>query len=203
MGSTRREQVVAFLREHGIARSRDIRALGVPPSTLMRMVENGDVVQLARGLYQLPDTDFDAAHSLAEVARLVPKGVICLISALVYHGLTLQMPSRVWLALPQGTWRPQFAYPPLKTVHMARAAISAGVEHHEIEGVLVPIFSPAKTVADCFKFRSLVGVDVAIEGMRMALRKRKAKPQEILDHASELRVAKIVRPYLEACISDD
>jgi predicted transcriptional regulator of viral defense system len=133
----------------------------------------GAITRLARGLYQLADADVDANHTLAEASKLVPKGVICLTSALAYHGLTDQIPARVWLAIGPKDWRPRLTYPPMRFAHYPAEQLESGVERHGIDGVSVPIFSAAKTVADMFRYRRTVGLRVAIEGLREALRERK------------------------------
>src|SRR6185437_12680963 len=129
------------------------------------------VVRPARGLYQLPEPPRHAAHTLAEAASLVPKGVICLISALQFHELTLQMPSEIWMAIDRTAWRPRIEYPPVRFVRFSGTALTDGVKRHRIEGVEVAITDPARTIVDCFRYRGKVGLDVALEGLREGLRK--------------------------------
>jgi len=143
------------------------------------------ISRLARGLYQLPDAAVGTNHTLAEASKLVPKGVICLTSALAFHGLTDQMPARVWVAIGSKDWRPRLKYPPMRFAHFPPKQLRAGVEHHTIEGASVPIFSVCKTVADVFRYRRTIGIDIAIEGLREAIRQRKASPGEIARYASE------------------
>ncbi len=145
-----------------------LKAAGIGEETVARLARQGRLLRLARGLYQLPDAELAAGHSLAEAAKLVPKGVICLLSALQFHGLTLQVPSSVWMAIGRGARKPRIAYPPLRFVRFGVAALDAGVQQHRIEGVSVRIFDPAKTVVDCFRYRNKVGLDLALEALREA-----------------------------------
>ena len=180
----------------------ELGASGVHPETLARLVQEGTLTRVNRGLYQLGDADITASHELAEVAKLVPKGVICLVSALQFHGLTLQVPSRVWLAIGTRARAPGIDYPPTRVLRFGRQALSLGVEVHFIDGVSVPIFSAAKTVVDCFRFRKHVGLDVALEGLHGATRSDQAKPAEIVRYARDTRIWSVLRPYLEAVVAD-
>jgi len=181
-----------------MARLSELRAAGVTAATLSRMEKNGDVVRLARGLYQLPDAQLDAHHSLAEAAKRVPKGVVCLVSALAFHELTDQLPRRIWLAIGNKDWSPKADRPPLRIVRFADTLLNDSVETHIIEGVPVKIFGIAKTIADCFRHRRAVGLSVAIEGLQQTLRQRKATPSEIARHAERGGIGTVIRPYLEA-----
>ena len=161
---------------------------GIHPETLARMLKDQTLTRVTRGLYQLADAEVTAPHNLAEVAKLVPKGVICLVSALQFHELTLQMPGRVWLAIGQKARKPRFDYPPTRVVRFGPRALSLGVQTHTVDGVSVPIFDPAKTVVDCFRFRQHVGLDVALEGLHNVVRSGKAKPAQIVDYARDIRI---------------
>jgi predicted transcriptional regulator of viral defense system len=156
------------------------------------------VLRLARGLYQLPDAPLDTHHSLAEVAKRIPKGVVCLVSALAFHGLTDQLPRPVWLAIGHKDWPPKPDGTPFRLVRFTDRLLNEGVEIHSIEGVSVKVFGIAKTVADCFRYRNKIGLPVAIEGLQEALRQRKTTPAEIARQAERGAVATIIRPYLEA-----
>lgn len=195
---SQRDAAKAVLRERGMARLFELRAAGVTAATLSRMARDGDVVRLARGLYQLADADLDAQQTLAEAAKLVPKGVICLTSALAFHDLTDQLPARVWIAIGKSDWAPRRAHPPLRIVRMTEPLLGRDVERHTVGGVAVRIFSASRTVVDCFRHRRSVGLSVAIEGLGEALRQRKASPAEIARQAGSAGVATVVRPYLEA-----
>lgn len=181
-----------------MVRLSEIIATGVTAATVSRLVREGTVGRLARGLYQLPDAQLDANHALAEAAKRTPKGVIALTSALAFHDLTDQMPRRVWIAIGQKDWAPRDAYPPLRIVRFTERLLRDGVETHIIEGVAVHVFGVAKTVADSFRHRRAVGLDVAVQALREALRKRKATPAEVADFAARGGSWTVVRPYLEA-----
>jgi predicted transcriptional regulator of viral defense system len=199
---TQRARAVAFLKSRGMARLSELIAEGVTASTVTRLEREGAILRLARGLYQLPDASIDAHHTLAEAAKLVPKGVICLTSALAYHELTDQMPAKIWIAIGSKDWRPNFRYPPARFAHFPNSYLRTGVEHHAIDGVNVPIFGIAKTIADLFRYRRIVGVNVALEGLREALRKKKVTPAQIAKFASDARVWKTMEPYVSALTSD-
>jgi predicted transcriptional regulator of viral defense system len=187
-----------LLAQRGMARLADLRAAGVTAATMTRMANDGEVVRLARGLYQLADAELDPQHSLAEAATRVPKGVICLTSALAFHGLTDQLPRKVWIAIGISDWAPETASPPLRIVRMTNALLSDGVETHTIESVRVKVFGIAKTIADCFRHRRSVGLSIALEGLQEALRQRKVTPAAMSRQAAKSGVATVIRPYLEA-----
>ena len=196
------DQAVELLKQQGVMRRSELSDAGVHPQTLARLVEGGVLIRAARGLYKLADADITAPHTMAEVAKLVPRGVVCLISALQFHELTLQMPSRVWVAIGTKARKPKFEHPAIRVVRFGSRALSLGVEMHSIDGVAVPIFSPAKTVVDCFRFRRHVGFDVALEGLHSVMRSGKAKPAEIVQYARETRIWSVLRPYLETVVAD-
>jgi hypothetical protein len=170
--NAQRLRALDLLKARGMLRLREFVAEGIGPETLARLVREEAVIRPARGLYQLPYTQVEAAHALAEAAVLVPKGVICLISALQYHELTLQMPSAVWMAIDRAAWRPKINYPPIRFVRFTGSALTEGIERHSIENIDVPITDPARTIVDCFRYRTKVGfryrtkvgLDVAMEG---------------------------------------
>jgi predicted transcriptional regulator of viral defense system len=191
-------RAVEVARERGIARTRDFDAAGVPRSYLKRLCVEGVLMRHGRGLYQLADAELTGAHSLAEMARVVPRGTVCLLSALLFHGLTTQLPHAVWLMLESKDWAPR--NPPVMTtiVRASGEALTAGIQRHSIEGVHVPITVPAKTVADCFKYRSRVGLDVAMEALRECLRYRRASIDDIMRFARICRVERVMRPYVES-----
>ncbi len=195
---SQRHAAHALLEDKGMARLAEIRAAGITAATISRMERDGEVVRLARGLYQLSNAPLDADHSLAEAAKRVPKGVICLVSALAFHGLTDQLPRKVWLAIGQKDWTPKPANSSLRIIRFTDSLLNEGVETHVIENVPVRIFGVAKTIADCFRHRSKIGLSVAIEGLQEALRQRKATPGEIAEQAERGGMATVMRPYLEA-----
>ena len=197
-----RDRLASFLRAQGISRLAEIRRAGITAATVSRLEREGVVTKLGRGLYQLADASPEGNHSLAEAAKRVPKGVICLVSALAFHGITDQMPRRVWIAIGPKDWKPQIEYPPLRIVRFADKFLRDGVETHEIEGVSVPIFGAAKTIADIFRHRHSIGIDVAVQALKEALRQRKATPSEISACAMRNGAWNTLRPYLEALTAD-
>lgn len=199
--STQRTQALALLRRRGMTRLAEFNAAGITATTVSRMERAGEVVRLARGLYQLPDAELDAQQSLAEAARLVPKGVICLGSALAFHGLTDQMPPKVWIAIGRKDWRPRVTYPPIRIARFSDELLRRSVEHKKIAGTSVPVFGVAKTLADLFRYRRTVGDALAIEGLRQALRRRKATPAEITREAKAAGVWVTIEPYIMALTS--
>jgi len=196
---TYRERALGLARSRGIARARDFKAAGIPLVYLKRLTEAGDLVRLGRGLYQDPEhVGEHIAHDLAEAATLVPNGVVSLVSALRHHGLTTQLPHAVWMTIPHKARMPTQRGFRLEVVRATGEVMTAGVEHSRIEGVDVPIYGVAKTIADCFKHRHHVGEDVAIEALRDALRERRTTPSEILKYAAIDRVSRRVEPYVRA-----
>lgn len=187
-----------LLAAGGILRLSELREAGVTAATLSRMEKDGDVVRLARGLYQRHDADIDVHHTLAEAAKRFPKGVICLVSALAFHGLTDQLPAKVWMAIGRSDWTPRPSDMPVRTLRFSEDLLADSVGTHVIEGVPVKVFGVAKTVADCFRHRGRIGLSVALEGLQEALRQRKATPAEIARAAETGGVATVIRPYLEA-----
>lgn len=194
----RTQQILEIVAEAGVLRPRDLEAHGIPRIYLSRLCERGLLDRVGRGLYVLPDADVSEHHTLAEAGKRVPHGVVCLLSALRFHGLTTQSPSEVWLAIANKAWRPQVDYPPLRFVRFSERTLEAGVEEHSIEGILVRIYNPAKTVADCFKYRNKIGLDVALEALRDCRRQRRCTNDELWHYAKICRVANVMRPYMEA-----
>lgn len=182
----------------GILRTRDAVAAGIQYSTLYWMRDNGLLETLGRGLYRLADLPALSDQDLVTVSARAPEGVVCLISALAFHQVGTQIPHAVSIALPPKAWAPQIEHPPLQVYRMSGAALVQGVETHVIDARPVMIFGVAKTVADCFKFRNKIGLDVAVEALQEALRSRKTTPAEIMECAQVDRVARVIRPYLEA-----
>jgi predicted transcriptional regulator of viral defense system len=197
---SRQQQILELAREKGIIRAEDVEAVGISRNYLYRMHKEGLLEKNAVGLYTLPEAPVTENSSLAEVAKRLPHAVVCLISALSYHEITTQIPHEIWLTIPRGSWRPDVEYPPLNLTYVSGPAYSFGIQEHVINGVAVKIYGPAKTVADCFKFRNKVGLDVAIEALREAWRSRKVTMDELVEAAGIDRVSKIMRPYLEAIV---
>ena len=166
------------------------------------MLNEQTLTRVTRGLYQLADAEVTASHDLAEVAKLVPKGVICLVSALQFHDLTLQIPGQVWLAIGSKARKPKIGYPPIRIVRFGPRALSLGVQYHTVDGATVPISDPAKTVVDCFRYRQHVGLDIALEGLHNVVKSGKTKPAQVVQYARETRIWSVLRPYLEAVVAD-
>lgn len=196
--SAQTDQVLALARKFGILRPRELDRYGIPRKYVYRLERDGKLRRVGRGLYALPDAEPGENRSLAEAAKRVPSGVICLLSALRFHELTTQAPFEVWIAIEQKAWRPRVDYPPLRIVRFSGTALEEGIEKHVIEGVPVSVFSPAKTVADCFKYRNKIGLDVAIEALRECLRARRCSIDDLWHYAGVCRVRNVIRPYLEA-----
>jgi predicted transcriptional regulator of viral defense system len=201
--TTQRDLAVSLIERHGIMRLSDLKGRGINPATLARLVEEGVLHRPSRGLYELASADIEISHSLAEVAKRVPKAVICLASALQFHEITLQLPRSVWIAIGSKDRKPALDYPPIRVVRFGKTALTLGIETQTIDSVPVRIFDPAKSIVDCFRFRSAVGLDVALEALRMGWRSRKAKPDDIARYAQTLRIWSVVRPYLESVVADE
>lgn len=200
MEHSKSEQVIELVKTQSVIRSRDLQAHSIPREYLRRLTERGVLEKVGRGLYMLSGADVSEMHSLVEAARRVPRGVICLLSALRFHDLTTQNPYQVWIAIDVAARAPQPDSIPLRVVRFSGASLSSFIEEHIIEGVPVRVYSPAKTVADCFKFRNKIGLDVAIEALKDCWRQRRATVDEIWEAAKVCRVTSIIRPYLEAVV---
>lgn len=195
---SQREQLRAIVAGKSIVRAQDLRNAGIAGSTIQRALEDGDLVRIGRGLYQDPQSDVETEQTLAEVAKRIPKGVIAMLSALAYHGLTDQMPRKTWVAIGTSDWSPVLDYPPVRIVRFTDKYLHQGVEQQRISGVDVPIFSIPKTLADLFRNGRLVDRSVAVEGLRAALDQRKATPAQIAEAARAGGAWRVMRPYLEA-----
>jgi predicted transcriptional regulator of viral defense system len=200
MPATQATKAIQTIRKRGIARLSELMAAGVGQETVSRLAREGRITRLARGLYQLPGADLQTGHAFAEACKLVPKGVICLVSALQFHELTVQLPRATWMAIESSAWRPRAPYPPLRFVRFGKTALSEGIQRRKIEGVTVRVTNPATTIADCFRYRSKVGLDVAIEGLREALKRKLCTPDAIMKAAQRRRIWTKLRPYLEATV---
>ncbi|NVL91244.1 MAG: type IV toxin-antitoxin system AbiEi family antitoxin domain-containing protein [Desulfobacterales bacterium] len=194
------EKVLAMVREKGMLRVRDLREEGINPEYLRRLCNKGLLRRVSRGLYICADAGISANIGLAQVAKRVSHGVICLLSALQFHNIGTQSPFEVWLALGRNVRRPRIEYPPLRIMRFSGKALTEGVEKHIIEGVPVEIYNPAKTVADCFKYRNKIGLDVAIEALRDCRDNKKCTNAQLWEYAKVCRVTKVMKPYLEAVL---
>ena len=179
-------------------RPRDLEAVGISGVYLNKLFGEGLLQRPGRGLYTAVDAEPSEHRTIAEVGKRVPQGVVCLLGALQFHHLTTQAPFEVWLAIAEKARLPKIEYPPLRVVRFSGPSLSFGIEEHEVDGVRVRVYSPAKTVADCFKYRNKIGLDVAIEALRDCLRQRKATRDELWSAAKVCRMSNVMRPYLEA-----
>jgi predicted transcriptional regulator of viral defense system len=195
---TDRDKVLKIIRRAGMVRLRELSQQGFHPEHLRRLLERGLIVRAARGVYVSADAEPTGNHSLAQAAKQVPHGVICLLSALRFHEIGTQDPFQVWMAVDRRARKPQVRAPLLRVVRFSGSSLTEGVEQHKIEGVSVCVYNAAKTVADCFKYRNKLGLDVAIEALRDGLRARRFTRDELWLYAKICRVANVVRPYLEA-----
>jgi predicted transcriptional regulator of viral defense system len=200
MPATTVDRLRALAKERGLLRTSEVEEEGIPRQYLSRLVDRGELVRIGRGLYRRPDHEVTAHHSLAVAAKRVPKGTVCLLSALQFHDLTTQNPLDVWLAIGHKDRKPSVDAVSLRIFRMSGEARTEGVKEHEIEGVSVPIYEPAKTVADCFKYRSRVGLDVALEALR-DFHEQNGSTDALWRYADLCRVQSVIRPYMEAITS--
>jgi len=187
-----------FRHQGGIMRTREALARGIHPRTLYRLRDRGVIERVSRGVYRLAEIDPEGDPDLLAVAARVPKGVICLISALALHELTTQIPHEVDIALPPGSWTPKISYPPIRIYRFSGLSMIEGIEKRTIESMELRVFNPEKTLADCFKFRNKVGLDVAIEALQMYRSRNDQDLVALMRYAEIDRVANIMRPYAEA-----
>ncbi len=197
--TSREQAAIATFREHGgLLRTREALQLGIHPRTLYEMRDSGALERISRGVYRLADLPPLSDPDLVSVATRIPEGVICLISALAFHRLTREIPHYVYLALPRGDRPPRLDHPPLRIFWLSDAVFRAGIETRPLDGVLLRIYSPAKTIADCFKHRNKIGIGVAVEALRMLKEQGNLEPDEILRFARICRVETVMKPYLQA-----
>jgi predicted transcriptional regulator of viral defense system len=193
----KKDQIIEIMKEVGALRPRDLDDYEIPRGYLYRLHENNQVIRSSRGMYMLPDADITEDHTLVEASKRVPKGVICLLSALRFHGLTTQLPFEVWMAIDNKARHPTVDYPQLRIVRFSGEALVTGIQAEQIEGIPVKIYNPAKTVADCFKYRNKIGLDVAKEALVDCRRHKVCSKDELWKYAQICRVTKIMKPYLE------
>jgi predicted transcriptional regulator of viral defense system len=196
--TTHEKQLMRLVRKHKLLRARDLAEQGLATIGLARLVQAGKLDRVARGLYALPGAAMSVHRSLAEVALRVPKGVVCLLSALQFHEIGTQAPFKVWLAIANRATAPRIEHPAIRVVRMSDDALTDGLQRKRIDGVEVSIFNPARSIVDCFKFRNKIGLDVAIEALRESWRERRFTMDELWHHATRQRMDNVMRPYVEA-----
>jgi predicted transcriptional regulator of viral defense system len=202
MGNGKYQQhALAIFRQHGgMMRTAAAIAAGINPWTLYALRDAGLIVQVARGLHRVADAEPMSAPDLATVAAKIPQAVVCLISALDWHGLTTQIPHEVHLALKRSAHKPKLSHPPVRVYWLTEPCYSAGIEVHEVDGVPLRIYSAEKTLADCFKFRNEVGMDTVLEALKEYIRRGQPKVEDLLAFSKLCRASSVMRPYLEALL---
>ena len=195
-----KDRILEIAGRLGVTTAADVEAVGISRNHLYELCKAGKIERTARGLYRIPGALSTEHGVLIEVAKRVPKGVVCLLSALRFHDLTTQNPHEVWITVPRGGWRPQMDYPPLNLTYVSGKSYTFGIREHTVQGIAIKVYTPAKTVADCFKFRNKVGLDVAIESLREVWWSRLASVDELTEAANVCRVFRVMRPYLEATV---
>lgn len=198
MAKSKKDRVLKLFQAMEIVRPRDVEAIGIAGSYLNWLHNKGLLDRPSRGLYTLADSQPGEFRSIVEASKLSPNATVCLLSALRIHDLTTQSPYEVWLAIGEKDRKPQMSYPPIRVVRFSGESRGFGIENHKIEGITVSVYSPAKTVADCFKYRNKIGLDVAIEALKDCRNSRKATIDELWEAAKVCRMANVMRPYLEA-----
>jgi len=195
------EQILAILRQEGVLRPRDLDAYQIPRRYLSRLYQRGLLERSSRGIYTAAHAELSEQQTIIEVSKRIPKGVICLLSALSIHGITTQSPFEVWIAIDSKARRPQLSDLPVRIVRFSGDALKDGVAFHVIDGGKVPVYSPAKTIADCFKYRNKVGLDVAIEALKEGWQDKRFTMDDIWSYAGICRVQNVMKPYLESLSS--
>lgn len=198
MPKTQEAQVLQYIQRHGLIRPQDLQVRGWARTYLQRLEKKGQINRVSRGLYTAVQTDFTENHSTAEVCKRVPHAVVALLSALKFHNLTTQMPFEIWIAIDVKARKPAIEYPPIRVVRFSGKALSEGIASHKVEGVMVRVYNIPKTIADCFKYRHKIGLDVAIEALKQCREQRLASNDELWQYARICRVANVMQPYLQA-----
>lgn len=198
MTDSKRDQILEMLRDAAVLRPRDLQSLGISGEYLNKLHAEGILDRPSRGIYVLADAEPTENRSLAEACKQVPRGVVCLLSALRFHDLTTQSPFEVWMAIGEKTRLPKVDYPPLRIVRFSERSLRFGVADVEIEGVAAKVYNPAKTVVDCFKYRNKIGLDVALEALRDCWDKKKSTMDDLWEAAKVCRMTNVMRPYMES-----
>lgn len=194
---TKMEQTLDLAKRLGVIRPKDLLQVGIPAVYLKRLHHKGLLMRSGWGLYSLPETDFAGHESLAQACKRIPNGVVCLLSALSFHEFTTQTSVEIWMAIPNKARTRRIADLPLHFVRFSREAMSSGIETHTIKGVTLSVYAPAKTVADCFKYRNKIGLDVAVEALQECWREKKCTMDDLWTYAKVCRVSRVMKPYME------
>lgn len=192
------QKLLDHVRRKGVIRASELAEKGIPSIYLTRLVRDGRLERINRGLYRLPESDTTEHFTLIQAVKRVPHGVICLLSALSFHDISTQLPHQIWMAIERGKWEAGIRDLPLRLFEFSGKSFHEGIETHDIQGVTVNIYCPSKTVADCFKYRNKIGIEVALEALRDCFRERKCTHEDLWHYAKVCRVANVMRPYLEA-----
>lgn len=198
MTSPKKDRAIELVRKLGVVRPADVQAHGVPRAQIYRLARKGMIVREARGIYVATHHPLTSEHTIAQVAKRVPAGTFCLLTALRLHNLTTQNPAEVWIAIPEKARKPRLDYPRLRVARFSGAALTEGIETRRVEGVEVRLYSAAKTIADCFKYRNKLGIDVAVEALRDFSRRHRGGATELARFARICRVTRVMQPYLDA-----
>jgi len=199
MKETQAEKIVKLVKNDGILRCRDLKKYNLHSESLRRLVKEGFVERIGRGLYRLSNEENASIYcSFAETAKRIPQGVVCLLSALYFHQITTQIPFQIWIAIGEKDRIPKTNHLSIRFVRFSKELLTEGIRIQHVEGVPIKITNPAKTIADCFKYRNKIGLDVALEALRDGLKQRKCTRDELWHYAKICRVTNVIRPYLEA-----
>jgi predicted transcriptional regulator of viral defense system len=198
MGKTKKEVIIELAKKTGVLRPRDLVAKGIPGDYLWQLHKRGIMDKVGRGLYVLADSEPGEYQTMAEACKRVPHGVVCLLSALQFHGITTQAPFEIWLAIDNKAKGLRVDRPAIRTVRFSGLALTSGIEEHKISGVPVRVYNPAKTVADCFKYRNKIGLDVCLDALRDCRRSGICTTDDLWQYAKICRVGNVMKPYMEA-----
>ena len=201
MNKTNQKNIIEIFKSHnGYARSKDIVANGIHSRQIKNMVEEGNIVKVKNGLYKLANTPTTSNQSFLDVARAIPEGVVCLLSALSYYDLTTFNPSIISIAIYRKSWRPKLSYPPVEFYYFSQKQFQAGINEIKIKGYPVRIYCPEKTICDCFRYRNKLGIDISKEGLSEYLKKKNRNLEKLLKYAEICRIKPLIQTWLKAMV---
>ena len=196
-----RDSIIQYIKREGVLRRRDLERIQVHPETLNRLVKKGEVIRIGRGLYTLPNMESQSSfQTYIEISKKIPRGVVCLLSALAFHEITTQVPYQVWLAIGEKARKPRMTHTEVRFVRFSQQLLDEGVQVYSIQNNPVKITNPARTIIDCFKYRNKIGLDVAVEALKEGWRDGRFTMDDLWKYAKLCRVAKVIRPYIEAIV---